>query len=167
MWLLNKNTCLALAAIFGCALSAVAEVKVGQPFPKLDAFGLEGSLPETSGKVVLVDFWASWCAPCRASFPSYSILQKELGSQGFTLVAVSVDKQAGAYGEFLKKFSPGFVTVRDAAQRLAAEVRVPGMPTSYLIDRRGVLRVVHVGFHGDSSVREIHDQIVKLLEEKP
>lgn len=167
MWLPNKNTCFALAAILGCVLSAEAEVKVGQPFPSLAAFGLEGTLPDTSGQVVLVDFWASWCAPCRASFPSYTSLQKELGGQGFTLIAVSVDKQASAYGEFLKKFSPGFVTVRDASQRLAAEVRVPGMPTSYLIDRKGVLRAVHIGFHGDSSVREIHEQITRLLEEKP
>lgn len=167
MWLPNKKSCLALAVMLGSALSAMAEVKVGQPFPRLDAFGLEGSLPDTSGKVVLVDFWASWCAPCRASFPSYSTLQKELAAQGFVLVAVSVDKQAGAYGDFLKKYAPGFATVRDATQRLAAEVKVPGMPTSYLIDRHGVLRAVHVGFHGDSSVREIRDQIVRLLEEKP
>lgn len=166
MWSPNKKTCLALAALLASALIATAEVKVGQPFPALGSFGLEGSLPEGAGRVVLLDFWASWCAPCKASFPSYSVLQQELGARGLTIIAVSVDKQKGPYDEFLKKFAPAFTTLRDGSQRLAAEARVPGMPTCYLIDRHGVLRLVHSGFHGEASVRELREQIIKLLEEK-
>jgi thiol-disulfide isomerase/thioredoxin len=167
MWLLNKYSCRGLLALLAATVIASAEVKVGQPFPRLDSFGLEGQLPEMKGQVVLVDFWASWCAPCRASFPAYSAMQRELGPQGFTLLAVSVDKTAAPYADFLKKFAPGFATARDGTQKLAAELHVPGMPTSYLIDRRGILRAVHVGFHGDATVRELHEQIVRLLEEKP
>lgn len=166
MWSPNKKTCLALAALFAGAVFASAEVKVGQPFPALGAYGLEGQLPEGAGRVVLVDFWASWCAPCKASFPSYSALQQELGGQGLTIIAVSVDKQPGAYDDFLKKFAPPFATLRDGTQRLAAEVRVPSMPTSYLIDRHGVLRAVHTGFHGEATVRELREQIIKLIGEK-
>jgi thiol-disulfide isomerase/thioredoxin len=158
---------LGLAAWLASVLSAPAEVKVGQPFPDLGGFGLEGQLPERTGRVVLVDFWATWCEPCRASFPAYSALQHELGEQGLTIIAVSVDKQKGAFDEFVRKFSPAFVTVRDGAQKLAAQTRVPGMPTSYLIDRRGNLRAVHTGFHGDATTRELREQILKLLEEKP
>jgi len=167
MWLPNKNICLGLAALLASAHFLTAEVKVGQAFPTLANFELEGRLPEGTGRVMLVDFWASWCAPCKASFPSYSQLQRELGPQGFTLIAVSVDKQAAAYQDFLKKHAPDFATVRDGKQKLAAELRVPGMPTSYLVDRQGVLRAVHVGFHGEATERELHEQIVRLLAEKP
>ena len=119
-----------------------------------------------SGQVVLVDFWATWCAPCKASFPAYTQLQRELASRGFILLAVSVDKTAGPYEEFLKRFNPAFLTVRDGAQKLIAEVKVPAMPTSYLIDRKGVVRSVHSGFHGEATVKELREEIIRLLEEK-
>ena len=148
------------------ATSALAEVKVGQPFPNLAGYSLEGTLPAHAGQVVLVDFWATWCAPCKASFPAYSELQRELAGRGFVLLAVSVDKTRGPYEEFLKRFAPAFPTVRDGAQKLVAAVQVPAMPTSYLIDRKGVLRSVHSGFHGADTVRSLREEIIRLLEEK-
>jgi thiol-disulfide isomerase/thioredoxin len=163
---LTKKTYSWLAAMLVTVSLAAADVKVGAPFPDLGEFGLEGSLPERAGKVVLVDFWATWCGPCKASFPAYTTLQRELAERGFTIIAVSVDKQKGQYDEFVKKFAPAFPTVRDAAQKMAAAVKVPGMPTSYLIDRQGVLRSVHTGFHGDGTARDLRDEIIKLLEEK-
>ena len=163
----NKKIILGLTGWFAIAALALADVKVGAPFPALETFSLEGTLPERAGRVVMVDFWATWCAPCKASFPAYSVMQKEFGERGFTLVAVSVDKKSEEYAEFLKKFAPGFVTVRDAKQKLVNEVKVPGMPTCYLIDRKGVLRAIHSGYHGDASVRELREEITKLLEEKP
>ena len=162
----NKFT-LGLAICLALAAPAIAEVKPGQPFPDLAGFALEGTLPARTGQVVLVDFWATWCAPCKASFPAYSQLQRELAPRGFVLLAVSVDKTAAPYDEFLKRFSPSFPTVRDGAQKLIAVVQVPAMPTSYLIDRKGVVRSVHSGFHGDATVRELREEIIRLLEEKP
>lgn len=149
------------------AVSAWAQVKIGQPFPDLAGFALEGTLPERAGQVVLVDFWATWCAPCKASFPAYSELQRELAGRGFVLLAVSVDKTKAPYEEFLKRFAPAFPTVRDGAQKLVAQVQVPAMPTSYLIDRKGVLRSMHSGFHGADTVRTLREEIIRLLEEKP
>jgi thiol-disulfide isomerase/thioredoxin len=166
MWLPDKIHFWWLAALLASGTVASAEVKVGEPFPALAAFGLEGQLPDRAGKVVLVDFWATWCAPCRASFPAYSALQRELADRGLVIVAVSVDKGQGPYADFLKKFAPSFATVRDTGQRLVAEVKVPAMPTSYLLDRHGVLRSVHSGFHGDATVRELREEIDRLLEEK-
>jgi len=163
----TKKTCLWLAGLLAAATLASADVKVGQPFPALGGYGLEGALPDAAGKVVLVDFWASWCGPCKASFPGYAALQRELADRGFLIVAVSVDKQAGPFDEFVKRFAPPFTTVRDAGQRMVADVKVPGMPTSYLLDRHGVLREVHLGYHGDGSLREIRESVLKLLEEKP
>ena len=156
---------LALACGLALAASAAAEVKVGQPFPAIGGYGLDGSLPALEGQVVLVDFWASWCAPCKASFPAYTELQRELAGRGFVLLAVSVDKAGGPYEEFVKRFNPAFPTVRDGAQRLVAEVQAPAMPTSYLIDQKGILRAVHTGFHGAETVQSLRQEIVRLLEE--
>ena len=166
MWSQNKKIILGLTGWLAIAALALADVKVGAPFPALETFGLEGTLPPTEGRVVMIDFWATWCAPCKASFPAYSELQRELAGRGFVLLAVSVDKTRGPYEEFLKRFAPAFPTVRDGAQKLVAEVQVPAMPTSYLIDRKGVLRSVHSGFHGADTVRSLREEIVRLLEEK-
>ena len=164
---LNKTLSACLLAFVASALVASAEVKVGAPFPELATFSLEGTLPAREGRVVLVDFWATWCGPCKASFPFYSALQTELAPRGFTLIAVSVDKQAAPYDAFVKRFAPTFTTVRDGAQKLVANVQPPGMPTCYLLDRHGVLRLVHSGFHGDADGKKIREEIIKLLEEKP
>lgn len=162
-----KSLFVALVALL-LAVSAVrADVKVGQPFPNLGGYGLEGQLPSLEGKVVLVDFWATWCGPCKSSFPAYARLQRDLADSGFILLAVSIDKQKSAYDEFLRKFQPPFPTVRDAGQRLVGEIKVPAMPTSYLLDRRGILRAVHTGYHGEATAEELRAQITKLLEEKP
>ena len=163
----NKKIILGTIGWLSIATFALADVKVGTLFPDLATFGLEGNLPPREGRVVLIDFWATWCGPCKESFPSYSALQKELADRGFTIVAVSVDKKSEPYAEFLKKMAPGFVTVRDAKQQLVGEVKVPGMPTCYLVDRKGVLREIHSGFHGEASVKELREKITKLLEEKP
>jgi len=167
MWSQNKKIILGLTGWLAIAALALADVKVGAPFPALETFGLEGTLPPTEGRVVMIDFWATWCAPCKASFPAYSAMQKELAERGLTIVAVSVDKQKEPYAEFLKKFAPDFVTVRDGGQKLVSAIKVPGMPTCYLVDRKGILRVIHSGYHGDASVRELREEITKLLEEKP
>ncbi len=156
----------ALAALLFGGTLACAEVSVGQPFPKLAEFGLSGQLPDQTGRVVLVDFWATWCAPCRASFPTYDSLQRELGERGLTIIGVSVDKEEDRYTSFIGRFSPGFVTLRDADQRLVAAVHPLVMPTSYLLDRHGVVRAVHSGFHGAATARQLREEITKLLEEQ-
>jgi peroxiredoxin len=159
---------LAGACLLCVAKGVLAQLKVGDPLPDLATFALEGDVPAgLAGRVVLLDFWASWCAPCKASFPVLGDLQRELGARGLTVLGVSVDEKRSAYDAFLKRQSPPFATVRDAEHRLSKAVGVPKMPTSYLIDRRGVVRHVHEGFHGEKTVRQLREQLASLLDEKP
>jgi thiol-disulfide isomerase/thioredoxin len=155
----------ALFAAFGARLPA--QVTPGSAFPALSSAGLSGgTLPDTAGKVVLVDFWASWCAPCKASFPVYSRLQLAYADRGLAVVAVSVDDSPTAFAAFVSKLKPSFVTLHDAGHKLVSVVQVPTMPTSYLIDRTGKVRFMHPGFHGDQTERELRKEIEALLDEK-
>jgi thiol-disulfide isomerase/thioredoxin len=123
-------------------------------------------LPATQGKVVLVDFWASWCAPCKASFPAYSRLNDEFASKGLVVIAVSVDEKPAAYEAFVQKRKPAFFVALDQSQKLVQRVQVPTMPTSYLIDRGGKVRFVHQGFHGAETEEAERKEIEALLEER-
>ncbi|HVU22767.1 MAG TPA: TlpA disulfide reductase family protein [Opitutus sp.] len=153
-------------AIF-CAGAVRAQVKVGDAFPALADAGLTGgALPATDGRVVLVDFWASWCAPCKASFPAFARIHADLGGRGLTIVAVSVDEKEPAYAAFVKKMQPPFATLHDAQQKLVGAVQVPAMPTSYLLDRGGRVRFIHQGFHGGETEAELRKEIETLLAGK-
>jgi thiol-disulfide isomerase/thioredoxin len=165
----KRSAWLTVAAALFAALAArlPAQVAPGGVFPALASAGLTGgTLPDTSGKVVLVDFWASWCAPCKASFPAYSRLQAAYADRGLTIVAVSVDDSQAAYEAFVAKLKPSFVAVHDAGHKLVSVVQVPTMPTSYLVDRAGKVRFMHPGFHGDQTERELRKEIDGLLDEK-
>src|SRR5208282_5856974 len=92
--------------------SVRADIRVGDIFPPLAFPGLVGAnIPATLGKVVLVDFWASWCAPCKASFPAYVRLHSAVASKGLVIVAVSVDQDGEAFASFVRKFNPPFFVV--------------------------------------------------------
>jgi len=114
-----------------------------------------------------VDFWASWCAPCRESFPSYAQLQTDYASRGLVIVAVSVDENANAYAAFVKKMKPPFPVVRDKNHQLVRQVEVPVMPTCYLVGRDGRVHSVHAGFHGGATERDLRREIERLLADHP
>lgn len=157
----------ALAAAFALFTAELpGQVVPGNPFPSLAGAGLTGgTLPDTAGKVVFVDFWASWCAPCKASFPAYSRLQATYAGRGLAIVAVSVDDDPAAYAAFVAKYKPAFATVNDAGHKLVSVVQVPTMPTCYLIDRTGKVRFMHAGFHGGETERVLRTEIETLLNQ--
>ena len=156
-----------LMAFVAGPLAAHGQVQAGDSFPELSQANLAAQdLPDTVGRVVLVDFWASWCGPCKASFPALARLHSEFGTRGFVVVGVSVDEKEAAYAAFVKKMQPPFAVVRDHEQKLVRAVKVPTMPTSYLIGRDGRVRFVHRGFHGSASEDELRRNIEALLAEK-
>jgi thiol-disulfide isomerase/thioredoxin len=159
----------ALAAVvsLATAVSARADVRVGDAFPPLAAAGLVGGeAPATAGKVLLVDFWASWCAPCKLSFPAYGRLNSEFAARGLVIVAVSVDQDRADYEAFVRKLSPSFFVAMDQGQKLVSTVGVPTMPTSYLVDEKGRVRFVHAGFRGVETEQALRSEIGALLSEK-
>ena len=116
-----------------------------------------------AGKVVLVDFWASWCAPCKSSFPVLDSIYRKFKERGFLVVAVSVDESGDAMREFLGTHPVSFPVVRDARQQLVASAGIEAMPTSFLIDRTGKVVAVHAGFKGRETEEQLMTEIEKLL----
>lgn len=156
-----------LAAVFCVSTTAQADIGVGDTFPSLEPAELSplqgGVLPAIGGDVMLVDFWASWCAPCKASFAALAKLHQEFSPHGLRIVAVGIDERPAAAISFLKRTETPFVVVRDHDRKLVSRVGVPTMPSSYLVDRSGRVRFVHVGFHGQ--LDEMRRQIGQLLAE--
>ena len=164
-FLLKAAGCLLL---FSTSLTGLcAEVQVGDAFPALSLIGSSGTeLAAATGKVAVVDFWASWCAPCKESFRSYAQIDSEYRSRGLVIVGVSVDEKQEAFDSFVKKLSPSFLVVRDKNQQLVRQVSVPAMPTCYLLGRDGRVRFIHRGFYGAETDRLIRKELDLLLSEK-
>jgi len=160
---------LLLTGLLAAASSVRAAIKEGDVFPPLTAAGVAilagGELSTTAGKVMLVDSWASWCAPCKASFPAMAKLHSEYSRRGFVVVAVSVDEKLADAMLFVKKLAPPFLTLHDRQQSLVKQVVGPTMPTSYLVGRDGKVRFVQSGYHGAASDQELRKRIEALLAE--
>ena len=166
MWCEKKKMAGLLMGMMLLAGVARGELKVGDALPDLGGFELEGKMPDKlAGEVILLDFWASWCAPCKESFPVMEELNKEYGARGLVVLAMNVDEKRANMEQFLKKFTVHFWLVRDAKQKLVAKVDVPTMPTSFLVDRSGKVRYIHEGFLGDKTRREYREEIEHLLQE--
>jgi thiol-disulfide isomerase/thioredoxin len=143
-----------------------AEWRAGDALPDLASFELEGKLPdELRGRVILLDFWASWCGPCKASFPAMDALAKEFGGRGLTVIAVGVDEKRENLRQFVASAKVSFTVVRDARHKLVAAADVRSMPASFLVDRAGKVRFVHAGFDRERTPREYAREIVQLLKE--
>jgi cytochrome c biogenesis protein CcmG/thiol:disulfide interchange protein DsbE len=103
-------------------------------------------LNDYEGKVVILDFWASWCVPCRRSFPWLDEMQNKYREQGLVVIGVNMDANASEADSFLKDFPVGFRIVRDEDGNLARHYDVIAMPSSYVIDRNGKIAERHLGF---------------------
>jgi len=155
--------------LFGLGVLATANAsEAGETAPACVLPGLDSPKPtvlgDLRGKVLYVDFWASWCPPCLKSFPFLNELHKDFNKQGLEVVAVNMDEEAQDARDFIAKHPANFGIVTDPDSRCAENFAVKAMPSSYLIDRKGVIRHVHLGFRADS-VSELRGLIDKLVKE--
>ena len=158
---------LLVARSWSSSAASVPGPPLGQPAPEFRLSTRTGnlSLSQFKGQVVLVDFWASWCGPCAQSFPWLESLQQKFKDQGFTVLGVCVDKDRKKADAFLGKHKVSFPIAFDPQGKAAASYALPGMPSSYVIDRNGVLRRSHTGFRPEECA-EVETFIRGLLSEK-
>ena len=157
------------AVVCGYGTGADA-VEIGQKAPNCVLNSLSDKqrreLQQYRGNVVYLDFWASWCGPCAQSFPFMNTLHHELRGKGLQVVGVNLDEEPEDAASFLARRPAHFNIVADAEKRCANDFGVKAMPSSYLIDRKGTVRYVHLGFRtGESG--ELRDVVQKLLAERP
>ena len=112
----------------------------------------------------MVDFWASWCEPCKQSFPVMEELHQRYSKDGLVIIAVNVDENRSDMEAFLKRNAVTFAVLRDANQKLVERTGVGTMPTSFLIDRDGKVRYLHNGFRGAETKKKYHEEIQSLLK---
>lgn len=104
------------------------------------------SLADLKGKVVYVDFWATWCPPCRVSFPWMQTMHKRYSEAGLAIIAINLDGERSLIDSFLKSTPVDFTIAHDPKGISAEAYKVKGMPSSYIVDRNGFIQTTHMGF---------------------
>lgn len=138
--------------------------KPGDAAPNLNTFPVEGTMPDTTNRVVLLDFWASWCGPCRLTLPLINELNTRYGSRGLLTIGVSVDAEKGEMTEFLKRYPVSFTNVRDAFGHLAQAYNASALPRTFIIGADGKIIGAHAGFNPAQSQKEYEEQIEQALK---
>ncbi len=115
------------------------------------------------GKALLIDFWATWCPPCKRAIPFLNDLRNEFADSGFEIIAVNVDEETQDLDAFLKTYPINYKVLVDAQGDCPKAYGVLGMPSSYFVDKSGKVDFIHIGFR-DSDKAEIRARIKKLLE---
>jgi len=156
--------------LVGCLLGTEAAVladlpRIGEAAPAFRLPTLGGrntTLRSLRGKVVFVDFWASWCVPCRQEFPVLQRLYARYQERGLRVVGITVDQEAANARTFVERAGARFLILHDANRAVAERYAPPSMPTSYVIDREGILRYINRGFEASDDAK-FERQIRALL----
>ncbi len=150
--------------LFGSVLAH----SVGEATPSCTLTSMDGKpipgLQKLQGDVVYVDFWASWCPPCVRSFPFMDQLEHEFKDQGLHVIGVNLDEKLADAETFLEKYPVDFDIAIDPDKQCVKDFGVMAMPTSYLIDRKGVIRHIHQGFR-EGEAEKLRLAIEYLLTE--
>ena len=158
-----------IMAMVLCLSTSAFAVSVGDKAPNFKLPNLQTgkleSIKKYRGKVVYLDFWASWCGPCRQSLPLLNELRKELKRKGFEVVAVNLDEDTADAKAFLKQFPVSYPVLIDPNGKVPEKYELPGMPTSFLIDKRGRVQHIHIGFK-PKDMKDIRKQVITLLRKK-
>jgi peroxiredoxin len=148
-------------------VSAAGAVKPGDLAPGLRLQAGDGkvvSLSDYKGRVVLIDFWASWCGPCRLAFPAINDLHVELRDRGFEAIAINLDEQRKDADRFLADRPHALTVLFDPKGGSATSFGLGGMPSSFVVDREGRVRFAHTGFT-PATLNEYRREILLLLRE--
>ena len=160
----NRVLGLLLGALLVAATGVQAKSHDGGKAPSFSLPTRQGSvaLDSLEGKVVYVDFWASWCGPCQQSFPWMKTMYDRYGSKGLAIVAINLDKDRGAAESFLEKHPAPFTVAFDPSGKTAKAFKVWGMPTSYVVDKSGAIVSTHAGFDPKRAAA-VESEIAALL----
>jgi peroxiredoxin len=160
-----RNSLAAFAAALLCALPVLADT--GGPAPQFSLAAKGGSsvsLSQYKGQVVMINFWASWCGPCRQEMPLLESIYKKYNRLGFTMIGVNVEPDSKAADEWLKATPVSFPILYDTDSKVSKLYEVAGMPSTVIIDRQGNVRKLHRGYKpGDEN--EYLDSIRALIRE--
>jgi thiol-disulfide isomerase/thioredoxin len=157
---------LALAAVFVLPAFAASSSGPAPAFSLSARGGKTIDLAQFKGQVVMINFWASWCGPCRTEMPILEDIYKKYKPMGFTMLAVNVEPDTAAAEAWLSKLSKPvtFPVAFDTDSKVSKLYKVPGMPTTVFVDRKGNVRVLHKGYKpGDENI--YLTQIRSLLKE--
>ena len=158
-----KSICrLLIVLILGLSGNSIAAVS-DAPNIRLPSLDGEINLEDLRGKVVYLDFWASWCIPCVKSFPWMHYLKMTYQAQGLEIVAVNLDREKRLAEEFLKLVDVNFIVAFDPEGKSAEAYQLRGMPSTYLIGRDGRLYATHIGFQ-EKDKPKLESAIKILLE---
>ena len=167
---LLKIPCLMLGLVLGSLNPVNAappeDAIVAPPFslPLIANGEGEVDLAALEGSVVYLDFWASWCGPCRLSLPALDTLYRELSGEGLVVTAISVDVVEEDALDFLERYPVSYPVAIDKTGAVPRSYAVNGMPSGYLIDKSGKVRSVHVGFRKGDEIA-LRSEINALLAE--
>ena len=165
--MLTRRTRIGLVALTTVILGSAANAAGDPPAPTFSLPARGGStidLSQYKGQVVMINFWASWCVPCRQEMPLLDSIYKKYKPLGFTLLSVNVEPEQKDAESFLKQTPVTFPVVFDAKSKVSSLYNVQGMPTTVFIDRKGNVRLMHVSYKsGDENL--YMDQIRTLLRE--
>jgi thiol-disulfide isomerase/thioredoxin len=159
-----RATLLATVLMTATALAGEAAPEAA-PFSLVSTTGTPVSLESLKGQVVLVNFWATWCGPCRKEMPLLEQIQKKYAPLGFTMLGVNVEEDTRLMDQFLKDVPVTFPILLDPANGVSKRYDVAAMPSTVIIDRKGKVRFIHQGYQpGDES--KYQDMIRQLVRER-
>lgn len=155
-----------ITTLFLLSTSIGSASEIGQKPPACAA--LSNEIPVDfdtyQGKVLLIDFWATWCPPCKKSMPFLNNLRNQLEKEGFEILAINVDEDSETARAFLKQNPIDYKTAFDPDGDCPEKFEVKAMPSSYIVDKTGKIRLVHLGFREEDE-KMLTEQVSKLLAE--
>jgi len=157
IWLLAG--CIALLAPLSA--SAVEQGKAAPDFTLKSLTGTNLKLSEMTGNVVLINFWASWCGPCREEMPLLNALHKKYEPLGFSVLGINVEENVDAARGFMKDFPVDFPVLLDNTNQVSQRYQVIAMPTTVVVDRDGNIRYLHQGYKSGDEAK--YQKMVKTL----